>query len=293
MPKFSEIIQTADNGLRDLINGSLDLIVPHARKEPLNPMSYVRDLNEWFVPAAQMVLDELEGRENYPGWSYALASIPVFGKASRVLKGVSKGGIVPKILDNETTRKAAEKIKKLESENRELQQRTGIRKQRFDKFGNPIGDGTYHSAYEVYDIPGTEVSISPSNTSESVYVTYYGPNGKKSTSRFSNHFSNQEDNDFIGTLADLGMIRSEPRYEKKLLGQNVKKSKVAEYPSSGLKYSEILALPEDEMRKYKGMLIVDENGNVKNWMFNGGSYQDEIGRDFFIKDEFEKLFEGY
>jgi len=85
MPKFSEIIQTADNGLRDLINGTLDLIVPHARKEPLNPMSYVRDVNEWFVPAAQMALDKLEGRENYPSWSYVLASIPVFGKVSKPL----------------------------------------------------------------------------------------------------------------------------------------------------------------------------------------------------------------
>lgn len=277
----------------DIINASLDLVVPHARREPLNPMAYVRDINEWFVPAAQMALDQMEGRESYPGWSYALASIPVFGKASRVLKNVPKGGIVPKILDNETTKKAAEKIKKLELENREIQQRTGRREQRFDKFGNPIGDGTYHTRYEVYDIPGTEVSISPSNTSESVYVTYYGPNGKKSTSRFSNHFSNQEDNDFIGILADLGMIRSEPRYEKKLLGQNVKKSKVVEYPSSGMTYTELLNLPEDELSKYKGKLIVDENGNVKNWMFNGGSYQNEIGRDYFIRDEFEKLFEGY
>jgi hypothetical protein len=85
MPKFSEIIQTADNGLRDLINGTLDLIVPHARKEPLNPMSYVRDVNEWFVPSAQMALDELEGRKNYPSWSYVLASLPVVGKVSKPL----------------------------------------------------------------------------------------------------------------------------------------------------------------------------------------------------------------
>jgi hypothetical protein len=63
----------------------LDFVVPHARKEPLNPMAYVRDVNEWFAPAAQMALDELEGRENYPAWSYALASIPVVGKVSKPL----------------------------------------------------------------------------------------------------------------------------------------------------------------------------------------------------------------
>ena len=42
----------------DIINASLDLVVPHARREPLNPMAYVRDINEWFVPAAQMALDQ-------------------------------------------------------------------------------------------------------------------------------------------------------------------------------------------------------------------------------------------
>lgn len=85
MPKFTDVIKTIDNGLRSGINTALDFVVPHARKEPLNPMAYVRDVNEWFAPAAQMVLDELEGRENYPAWSYALASIPVVGKVSKPL----------------------------------------------------------------------------------------------------------------------------------------------------------------------------------------------------------------
>lgn len=279
----------------DFINGALDLVVPHARKEPLNPMAYVRDINEWFAPAAQMALDEMEGRESYPKWNYMLASIPVLGKAGKFLKNVPEGAIVPKFLENETTKKAAEKIRKLEQENREYYNQ--IKKTRpeirFDKYGNPIGDGTWHTNYQVYDIPGTDVSISPSNTSESVYVTYRTPDGKSSTSRHSTHFSNQEDKDFIDILNDLGMIKSVPRYEKKLWGQNVKKSKVDSYPSSGLTYSQILDLPEDEMKKYKGMLIVDENGNKKNWMFNGDSFNNEVGRDYFIKDEFEKLFEGY
>lgn len=85
MPKFTDVIKTIDNGLRGGINTALDFVVPHARKEPLNPMAYVRDVNEWFAPAAQMALDELEGRENYPAWSYALASIPVVGKVSKPL----------------------------------------------------------------------------------------------------------------------------------------------------------------------------------------------------------------
>lgn len=284
MPKFT-----------DFINGALDLVVPHARKEPFNPMAYAKDVNEWFLPWAQMALDEYEGNEKYPGWSYALAALPVFGKAGKFLKNVPEGAIIPKYLENETTKKASEKIRKIEQENREYYNQ--IKKTRpnirYDKYGNPIGDGTWHTNYQVYDIPGTDVSISPSNTSESVYVTYRTPDGKSSTSRHSTHFSNQEDKDFIDILNDLGMIKSVPRYEKKLLGQNVKKSKVDSYPSSGLTYSQILDLPEDEMKKYKGMLIVDENGNKKNWMFNGNSYNSEVGRDYFIKDEFEKLFEGY
>ena len=85
MPNFTDVIKTIDNGLRGGINTALDFVVPHARKEPLNPMAYVRDVNEWFAPAAQMALDELEGRENYPVWSYALASIPVVGKVSKPL----------------------------------------------------------------------------------------------------------------------------------------------------------------------------------------------------------------
>jgi len=85
MPKFTDVIKTIDNGLRDGINTALDFVVPHARKEPLNPMAYVRDVNEWFAPAAQMALDEIEGRENYPAWSYALASIPVVSKVSKPL----------------------------------------------------------------------------------------------------------------------------------------------------------------------------------------------------------------
>lgn len=85
MPKFTDVIKTIDNGLRSGINTALDFVVPHARKEPLNPMAYVRDVNEWFAPAAQMALDELEGRENYPAWTYALASIPVVGKVSKPL----------------------------------------------------------------------------------------------------------------------------------------------------------------------------------------------------------------
>ena len=67
----------------DFINGALDLFVSHARRDPLNPIAYAKDVNEWFLPWAQMALDEYEGKEKYPGWSYALAALPVFGKVAK------------------------------------------------------------------------------------------------------------------------------------------------------------------------------------------------------------------
>lgn len=77
--------------IKDILNSSLDMIVPHARRQPFNPMAYVRDINEWFLPAAQMYLDEMEGREKYPSWSYVLASVPVVGKVAKpVAKVVAK-----------------------------------------------------------------------------------------------------------------------------------------------------------------------------------------------------------
>lgn len=85
------IVAYIDNVLRDGINTALDVVVPHAKKEPLNPMSYVRDVNEWLLPSAQMALDEFEGRESYPWWSYAVASVPAVGKVAKpVAKAIAK-----------------------------------------------------------------------------------------------------------------------------------------------------------------------------------------------------------
>lgn len=280
----------------DIINASLDMVVPHARREPLNPMAYVRDINEWFVPAVQMALDQMEGRESYAPASYILVSIPVVGKVGKVVGKTAKQPlrIVDfKKLDNDVTREAAEKIEKLEALNRENKNINKFRN-RYDKFGTPIGDGTTHANYTVYDIPGTDVTISPSSTSESVYVTYRTKDGKDATARFSNHFSNQEGKDIYDILYELGYTEFEPRYETKLLGQNVKKKEEKNYPSSGKTYNELLSLPEDEMQKYKGSLIVDkETREPINWRFDGGTWENRVGTDYYLKDIYKKLFEGY
>lgn len=292
--------------IKEILDSSLDLVLPHARKEPLNPMSYVRDINEWFLPAAQMYLDEMEGRENYPAWYYALASVPVVGKVAKPLKAATRmpkvseiiaagkpiNGVVFKELDNDVTKAAANKIKEIETANREFE-KVNKTPYRADKYGNPIGNGTWHSGYTVYDIPGAEVSISPSLSTESVYVNYRLPNGKTSQARYSTHHSNTESKDITDILYDLGMVEASPRTQKKLVGRNVKKKEVEVIPSSGKTYTELLSLPEEELAKYKDMLIVDENGNKKNWMFGGDTWDERIGTDFFIKDEFKDLFKDY
>lgn len=301
MPNSSEILNA--------VNSVLDMVVPHARKEPLNPMSYVRDINEWFAPAAQMYLDEMEGRESYPAWAYALASAPVVGKvakpltkaATRIPKvseiiaaGKPINGVVFKKLDNDVTRAAAERIKEIEKLNREFE-KVNKTPYRADKYGNPIDNGTWHSDYPVYDIPGAEVSISPSNTTESVYVTYRMPNGKTSQARYSTHHSNTENKDLEDILYDLGMVRFEPSTITRLSGRNVRKGELKALPSSGKTYHELLELPDEELLKYEGMLPVDNHGNKQGWVLDGKKYtaQDDRYLDYFIKDEYKDLFKDY
>ena len=85
------IVAYINNVLSGGLNTALDVVAPHAKKEPLNPMAYVRDVNEWFLPSAQMALDEMEGRESYPKWSYLLASLPVVGKVAKpITKPITK-----------------------------------------------------------------------------------------------------------------------------------------------------------------------------------------------------------
>ena len=119
---------------KDILNSTLDLFVPHARKDPLNPMEYVRDFNEWFLPAGQMALDEYEGKESYPSSSYILASLPVVGKVSKHLSKALKP------LSKEQKLKAITKANKMADD-----YHTGIRtiddiydlNEVLDDFGNP------------------------------------------------------------------------------------------------------------------------------------------------------------
>lgn len=101
------------------------------------------------------------------------------------------------------------------SENRRLHRvgqeygKTGIKE---DKAGNLIGDGKYHSSYDIIDFPGRPYirhSVDKSQSTESVYVTYTNKNnGKFVRLRFSNHESNSVKfgDDLNGKLASRDEI---------------------------------------------------------------------------------------
>jgi len=63
-----------------------------------------------------------------------------------------------------------------------------------DRFDNMIGSAEFHSAYSVEDFsdyPQIYASVNKSETTESVYVSYYNSdNGERVTVRFSNHMNN-------------------------------------------------------------------------------------------------------
>ena len=67
-----------------------------------------------------------------------------------------------------------------------------------DRYGNPIGDGSWHVEPKVIEsitdeYPQVETRVDRSNTTESSYVTYTNrDNGKTVQVRFSNHMSNAE-----------------------------------------------------------------------------------------------------
>lgn len=128
----------------DIINASLDLVVPHARREPLNPMAYVRDINEWFVPAAQMALDQMEGVESYTPASYILASLPIVGKVAKPISKAMKGrkaiGRIVEDYDN---------IKITAPNEVDLDHLTEVSKE-MEEIGRPVIRVAYDPAYDSY-----------------------------------------------------------------------------------------------------------------------------------------------
>lgn len=107
-------------------------------------MAYVRDINEWFVPAAQMALDQMEGVESYTPASYILASLPIVGKVAKPISKAMKGrkaiGRIVEDYDN---------IKITAPNEVDLDHLTEVSKE-MEEIGRPVIRVAYDPAYDSY-----------------------------------------------------------------------------------------------------------------------------------------------
>lgn len=78
----------------DVLRNVGEMVLPHTSRDPLSITAYVKDFNEWFLPAAQMALDQAEGVADYKIQDYAMAGLPIVGKFGKVLSKAGK--IAPK-----------------------------------------------------------------------------------------------------------------------------------------------------------------------------------------------------
>lgn len=151
---------------------------------------------------------------------------------------------------------------------------------KYDKYDNPIGDGSYHADYKVEDFkdyPQIHSSVSKSSGTESVYVTYSyrHPNedfARRATVRFSGHQNNavkfgdqisgNSTNAKNDVLVKLGLMRKiwVPRTKLSVKTQHVGKARLSEYVIADKTIDEILAMGSGaNISKYKGKIAKDSN----------------------------------
>lgn len=129
-----------------------------------------------------------------------------------------------------------------------------------DRKGNEIGDGSFHSDYEVFeftDYPSVSAKVDKSETTESVYVKYTNSlNNETITVRFSNHENNamkfgDQLNGFLATrnevLARLDLIDRVfiPDTYLSISNTQVKRSETHLYEESDLTIQEMYELGEN------------------------------------------------
>ena len=161
-----------------------------------------------------------------------------------------------------------------------------------DKHDNPIGDGAFHCTYNVIDLTsyGVRSTISFSDTTESVYVSYINDNNsKRITARFSHHINNavkfgDQLNGFLATedeiLFHLGLMKRtfKPAIILQLGRNTVKAKKIHEYKSCGLTLPELFDLGAGaDVSMYVGMLIEGTNevitsSKITSYEGNYGSF---------------------
>lgn len=137
-----------------------------------------------------------------------------------------------------------------------------------DRYDNVISDGTTHATYDVYDFASAgydfiESSVSLSNTSESVYVTYRNTLNLKSVDvRFSWHTSNGVKFGDVLTYTDVNEILYRLGVKGKrvinntrpfIMTQFLKKKDVLQYEEAPLTIQEMYALGIGaDLSSYKG-----------------------------------------
>ena len=148
-------------------------------------------------------------------------------------------------------------------------------KMKYDRSGNLIGEGGWnveHSVFDFNDYPQVTSSISKSENTESVYVTYTNRNTNQSvTLRFSNHENNavkfgDQLNGDTATKAEvlyhLGLAKRTfiPKTYLWIDKQAIAKKNISKYEVCDKTIQEMYAMGEDaDIAEYKGKLAKDSN----------------------------------
>lgn len=142
-----------------------------------------------------------------------------------------------------------------------------------DKAGNYIGDGTYHSSFNVIDLSqyGVTSHVEKSSTTESVYVYYY-LGQEKVTVRYSDHecnaikFGDVLDGNILNVdelMFRLGLKKRIfiPLVRKYIDTRKVKKSEIGtKFEVSDVTIQELYAMPADtDITQYKGKVCKGSN----------------------------------
>ncbi len=149
------------------------------------------------------------------------------------------------------------------------------KKAKTDKSGNPIGDGNFHVDYFVEDMteyPQVKISVSKSDSTESVYVRYFNEDNAESiTLRFSMHENNAvkfgyQLNGYTASkndiLYELGLINRKfvPNTYLSITKRQVKKVDLPKYEESNLSIKEMYDLGEGaDISMHKGKIAKGSN----------------------------------
>jgi hypothetical protein len=231
--------------------------------------------------AIQHLFDIIQQKETEDG------NVALFQRGTNTFKAISKKafkGLVGrlnralggknKIITSEKEFRNA--LKKLGLTEAEIQQMSV----RFDRSGNPIGDGSWNiepTVFSFEEFPQVESSISLSETTESSYVKYSNKENERSiTVRFSHHennavkFGDQLDGYFATKdeiLAHLGLKKRVfiPETSKSIGAYQVKKANVSQYEVVDKTIQEIYELPIGaDLSPYKGKVAKNSN-----WVIGG------------------------